>query len=57
MELKNREDLSLAFYPTFESRWNNAEKCKICNQLGMPSFQETSTARRCACCGWIEERL
>jgi len=52
-----KEDLSSAFYPVFEPRWNNAQKCKLCENLGMPQWQPSSTARRCACCGFIEERV
>lgn len=45
------------FYPEpFTPKWYNAEECPACKQLGMCIWQESSTARKCQCCGYIEER-
>ena len=40
----------------FEPQWNNAQVCPKCKELGMSVWQESSTARMCANCKFIEER-
>ena len=40
----------------FTPVWANAETCPSCGEKGMPAWQESSTARRCANCGHVEER-
>lgn len=40
----------------FVPLWQNAEECPNCREKGMPPWQESSTARRCANCGHVEER-
>lgn len=42
--------------PDFVTLWVGAEVCLICREKGMPPWQESSTARRCANCGHVEER-
>lgn len=46
-----------ALYPKFVPRWSNAEECPVCHELGMPQWQETSTARMCACCKYVQEKV
>ncbi len=40
----------------FVPRWDRSDKCPACGELGMCQWQPTSTGRRCANCGHIEDR-
>ena len=40
----------------FQPFWVNADICPSCHRRGMPAWQATSTGRKCAACGFVEDR-